>query len=69
MDVDRGVFEVYVFEFDVCVLMDVFYELNDCKFLYEFVNKNFIKRLVLNIVLKKICGIFIEELLCKYKLL
>ena len=69
LDVDRGVPEVYASEFDARVLMDAFYELNDRKSLHELVNKNFIKRSVLNTVLKKIRGTFIEELLRKHKLL
>lgn len=69
LDVDRGVPEVYASEFDARVLMDAFYELNDRRSLHELVNKNFIKRSVLNTVLKKIRGTFIEELLRKHKLL
>lgn len=69
LDVDRGVPEVYASEFDARVLMDAFYELNDRKSLHELVNKNFIKRSVLNTVLKIIRGTFIEELLRKHKLL
>ena len=53
LNIDRGVPEVVATEFDLRVLMDAMYELNDGKGLVELVEQKKLKQVALNAFLKK----------------
>ncbi|WP_422632169.1 hypothetical protein, partial [Staphylococcus pettenkoferi] len=56
-------------EFDIRVLLDAVYELNDRKDLKTIAKQNKIQQVALHTFLKKIEGTFVEELLTQHKLL
>ena len=61
-NVDRGVPEVFASSFDVRVLLNALYYLNDRKKLHE-IELPFIARLLGKVALKKVEGTYVEELL------
>lgn len=69
LNIDRGVPEVFGSVFDMRVLMDAFYELNDKKNIYELTDGNLLKRAARDKALRKIRGSYIEELLKEHHLL
>lgn len=68
LDVDRGVPEVFASAFDVRMLLNALYYLNDQKSLTE-IDIPWAEKAVLKEALKKVHGTYIEELLKEYHLL
>lgn len=68
LHVDRGVPEVFASAFDVRMLLNAFYYLNDQKSLDEL-DLPWTERVILKETLKKIKGTYIEELFHEYHLL
>lgn len=68
LHVDRGVPEVFASAFDVRMLLNAFYYLNDQKSLDEL-DLPWAERVILKETLKKIKGTYIEELFHEYHLL
>ena len=68
IDVDRGVPEVFASAFDVRMLLNALYYLNDQKSLTE-IDIPWAEKAVLKEALKKVHGTYIEELLKEYHLL
>lgn len=68
LNVDRGVPEVFASAFDVRMLMNAMYYLNDRKKLTEL-NLPLPEKLMVKEGLKKVKGTYVEELLKKYKLI
>ena len=68
LDVDRGVPEVFASAFDVRMLLNALYYLNDQKSLTE-IDSPWAEKAVLKEALKKVHGTYIEELLKEYHLL
>lgn len=68
LDVDRGVPEVFASAFDVRMLLNALYYLNDQKSLTE-IDIPWVEKAVLKDALKKVHGTYIEELLKEYHLL
>ena len=68
LDVDRGVHEVFASAFDVRMLLNALYYLNDQKSLTE-IDIPWAEKAVLKEALKKVHGTYIEELLKEYHLL
>ena len=66
LDVDRGVPEVFGSAYDVRVLLDSTVKMMDGKKPLETVRLSFFKRRIVNVLLKKIRGTVIEELLLRY---
>ena len=66
--VDRGVPEVFASAFDVRMLLNALYYLNDQKSLTE-IDIPWAEKAVLKEALKKVHGTYIEELLTEYHLL
>ncbi|WP_251717618.1 oleate hydratase [Lactobacillus agrestimuris] len=67
-DIDRGVPEVFASAFDVRLLMNAMYYLNDQKKLTEL-DLPLTEKLAIKAMLKKVKGTYIEELLKEYKLM
>ena len=67
LNIDRGVPEVFASAFDVRMLMNAMYYLNDQKKL-EDLDLPIAEKLAIKGMLKKVKGTYIEELLKKYKL-
>lgn len=68
LNVDRGVPEVFASAFDVRMLMNAMYYLNDRKKLTEL-DLTLPEKLIVKEGLKKVKGTYVEELLKKYKLI
>ena len=68
LDVYRGVPEVFASAFDVRMLLNALYYLNDQKSLTE-IDIPWAEKAVLKEALKKVHGTYIEELLKEYHLL
>lgn len=68
LNVDRGVPEVFASAFDVRMLMNAMYYLNDRKKLTEL-DLPLPEKLIVKEGLKKVKGTYVEELLKKYKLI
>lgn len=68
LNVDRGVPEVFASAFDIRMMLNALYYLNDQKSLTE-IDFPWAKKAVLKEALKKIHGTYIEELLKEYHLL
>ena len=68
LDIDRGVPEVFASAFDVRMLMNAMYYLNDQKKL-EDLDLPMPEKLVIKGMLKKVKGTYVEELMKKYKLI
>lgn len=68
LDVDRGVPEVFASAFDIRMLLNALYYLNDQKSLIEM-NISWAEQTLLKEALKKIHGTHIEKLLKEYHLL
>lgn len=68
LNVDRGVPEVFASAFDVRMLMNAMYYLNDRKKLTEL-DLPLPQKLIVKEGLKKVKGTYVEELLKKYKLI
>jgi oleate hydratase len=68
LNVDRGVPEVFASAFDVRMLMNAMYYLNDRKKLTEL-DLPLPEKLMVKEGLKKVKGTYVEELLKKYKLI
>ena len=68
LNVDRGVPEVFASAFDVRMLMNAMYYLNDRTKLTEL-NLPLPEKLMVKEGLKKVKGTYVEELLKKYKLI
>ena len=68
LDIDRGVPEVFASAFDVRMLMNAMYYLNDQKKLEEL-DLPVAEKLAIKGMLKKVKGTYVEELLKKYKLI
>ena len=68
LDVDRGVPEVFASAFDVRMLLNALYYLNDQKSLTE-IDIPWAEKAVLKEALKKVHGTYLEELLKEYHLL
>lgn len=68
LNVDRGVPEVFASAFDVRMLMNAIYYLNDRKKLTEL-DLTLPEKLIVKEGLKKVKGTYVEELLKKYKLI
>ena len=68
LDIDRGVPEVFASAFDVRMLMNAMYYLNDQKKL-EDLDLPMGGKLAIKGMLKKVKGTYVEELLKKYKLI
>ncbi len=68
LDIDRGVPEVFASAFDVRLLMNAMYYLNDQKKLTEL-DLPLPEKLAIKGMLSKVKGTYIEELLKKYKLI
>ncbi|HDD7491088.1 TPA: oleate hydratase [Staphylococcus aureus] len=69
LNIDRGIPEVINSTFDLRVLMDAVYELNDHQDLREITKDSKIQKLALAGFLKKVKGTYIETLLKEHKLL
>ncbi len=69
LNIDRGIPEVINSTFDLRVLMDAVYELNDHQDLREIAEASKMQKLALAGFLKKIKGTYIETLLKEHKLL
>ncbi|MCD0936957.1 oleate hydratase, partial [Staphylococcus aureus] len=69
LNIDRGIPEVINSTFDLRVLMDAVYELNDHQDLREITKDSKMQKLALAGFLKKIKGTYIETLLKEHKLL
>lgn len=69
LNIDRGIPEVINSTFDLRVLMDAVYELNDHQDLREITKDSKMQKLALAGFLKKIKGTYIESLLKEHKLL
>ena len=68
LDIDRGVPEVFASAFDVRMLMNAMYYLNDQKKLEEL-DLPIPEKMAIKGMLKKVKGTYVEELLKKYKLI
>lgn len=68
LNVDRGVPEVFASAFDVRMLMNAMYYLNDQKKLTDL-DLSLGEKVAIKGMLKKVKGTYIEELLKKYKLI
>ena len=68
LDIDRGVPEVFASAFDVRMLMNAMYYLNDQKKLKDL-DLPMPEKLAIKGMLKKVKGTYVEELLKKYKLI
>ena len=68
LDIDCGVQEVFASAFDVRMLMNAMYYLNDQKKLEEL-DLHVAEKLAIKGMLKKVKGTYVEELLKKYKLI
>ncbi|CPM79111.1 myosin-crossreactive antigen [Staphylococcus aureus] len=69
LNINRGIPEVINSTFDLRVLMDAIYELNDHQDLREITKDSKMQKLALAGFLKKIKGTYIETLLKEHKLL
>lgn len=68
LDIDRGVPEVFASAFDVRMLLNAMYYLNDQKKLTDL-ELPLTEKLAIKGMLKKVKGTYIEELLKQYKLM
>ncbi|HLR60689.1 MAG TPA: oleate hydratase, partial [Pseudogracilibacillus sp.] len=68
LNIDRGVPEVFASAFDVRMLMNAMYYLNDQKKLVDL-DLPMPEKLAIKGMLKKVKGTYIEELMKKYKLI
>ncbi|MGT2378104.1 hypothetical protein ACVPOW_12475 [Staphylococcus aureus] len=69
LNIDRGIKSDIIIPFDLRVLMDAIYELNDHQDLREITKDSKMQKLALAGFLKKIKGTYIESLLKEHKLL